>query len=307
VSQTVPAVDIEALRTLITVAQLGSMSAAAAQLGITQQAVSFRMRKLETVLGRALVVRRPRGTALTSDGALIAEWANDVVTSAERFHHLAAGLGGAEFGVHRVAASLTIATQLLPGWLIQLEMAGVKAPTFTATNSASVIAGVRNGSADIGFIETPDVPADLATRVVATDELVVVVAPDHPWTRRRSIDAAELARTPLVVREAGSGTRQTLEQALLDHPSRLVLVPPAAIVPTSSGVRAAVASGVSPAALSILAVRDALRSGALKLVRIADLRVIRPLSAVWFPEQPLSPDTQKLLNIAMGGHLGIHK
>lgn len=68
---------------------------------------------------------------------------------------------------------------------------------------------------DLGFVESFTVSRHLASRRVATDHLVVVVPRTHPWSRRgRPLTAAELAATPMVVWEPGSGTRETMDAAL---------------------------------------------------------------------------------------------
>jgi DNA-binding transcriptional LysR family regulator len=85
----------------------------------------------------------------------------------------------------------------------------------TATNSDQAIAAVRDGAADLGFIETPYMPTGLRSRVVGHDELVVIVPAGHKWARRQqSLSAAELSQAPLVTREPGSGTRDSLTAAL---------------------------------------------------------------------------------------------
>ena len=71
-----------------------------------------------------------------------------------------------------------------------------------------MLAQVRDGAADIGFIEAPADLRGLASTVLARDEIVVVVAAGHRWARRRSLRPAELLTDPFVSREEGSGTRQ---------------------------------------------------------------------------------------------------
>ena len=121
----------------------------------------------------------------------------------------------------KVSASLTVAEQLLPGWLVSLRADAVRRGeepvdvVLTATNSDHVIEQVRSGESDLGFVEGPRPPRGLRSRVVAHDELVLVVRPDHAWARRtRPVSAADLASTALVTREEGSGTRDFLETAL---------------------------------------------------------------------------------------------
>jgi molybdate transport repressor ModE-like protein len=74
--------DLPALEVLFGVAQAGSVSGAARQVGITQQAASARIRSAEARTGIALVVRTPRGSALPPEGALITEWAARLLAAA---------------------------------------------------------------------------------------------------------------------------------------------------------------------------------------------------------------------------------
>src|SRR6202008_935862 len=89
------------------------------------------------------------------------------------------------------------------------------------------------------------------------DTLTVVVAPGHPWARRRSgITAAELATAPLVAREPPSGPGRSLEEALRAQ-AGLERVPPVAELSSTTAIKAAVAAGIGPAGLGPLAGRPA--------------------------------------------------
>ena len=85
-----------------------------------------------------------------------------------------------------VAASLTVAEHLLPGWLVVLASTHPDtALSLTAGNSDATASAVLAGEADLGFIEGPDLPVGLSAQVVAIDRLAVVVTPSHPWAHRR--------------------------------------------------------------------------------------------------------------------------
>lgn len=107
----------------------------------------------------------------------------------------------------------------------------------------------------------------------------------HPWARRPAVGADELARTPLVLREPGSGTRRALEEALLraGHP---LTAEPAVVSPTTLGVRGATMAGTAPGALSSIAVAEDLRAGRLVRVLVEGLAIPRPLSAIWSGRRP---------------------
>lgn len=271
----------------MTVARTGSLGAAAAELGITQQAASSRVRTMEALVGEPLVARSKRGSELTPTGELVVQWADRVLDAAQALDAGIAALRADRRGHLVIAASLTIAEHLLPGWLVGLRAQQVQRHqqpteiTMTATNTERVVELVEAGEVALGFVEGPEAPRGLRRRLVGTDELVVVVGPGHPWTQhsRRRVSAETLAATPLVVREAGSGTRTVLERALSRAGQRQV--PPALELSSTAAVRAAVAAGAGPAAVGAHAVRDDLATGRLVRVTVTGLDLTRQLHAVW--------------------------
>src|ERR1700722_1329168 len=200
--------ELSALELLLAVARAGSLNSAARELGVSQQAASSRIRAIEAQTGVTLVSRSARGSALTAEGVVVAEWATRLLDVAAQLDAGIAALRQDPRRRLRVGASLTVAEHLLPAWLVSFRAAarqpgGADAGgpgaeiVLTAANSDAVIAPVSDGRADIGFIEGPQVPAALRRRIVARDRLVVVVPPAHPWARRGTVTAAQLAATPL--------------------------------------------------------------------------------------------------------------
>lgn len=292
--------DLVALRMLRAIRDGGSISSAALQFGFTQQAVSARMQKLESQLGVPLLLRSPRGASLAPAGVLLAEWSTEVLDAADRLRVALDALQSSAGQRLRVSASLTIAEYLVPRWLVGLRASSPDITVdLTPMNSESVVESVRSGASDLGFIESIEVPGDLEVRPIATDELVVVVAPDHPWSRAgRRISIHELASTPLVIRERGSGTRRSLELLITERDPTAALVPPAAELQTAAAVRAAAASGIGPAVLSALAVRDDIALGRLAPVKLRGEHLIRPLTAIWRRDSSVLAASQTLLREA---------
>ncbi|WP_330329560.1 LysR family transcriptional regulator [Streptomyces sp. NBC_00536] len=292
--------DLGALELLIAVARVGSLGAAAREVGITQPAASSRIRAMEARLGVALVDRTPRGSTLTAQGALVTDWARRIVEAAEAFDAGAQALRGARDSRLRVAASMTIAEYLLPGWLIALRAARPgTAVSLQADNSALVAERVLAREADLGFVEGLAVPDGLDAVVIAQDRLVVAVAPTHPWARRRSgeVTAAELAATPLILRERGSGTRQVLDAALAGSGG---LARPLLELASTTAVKAAAVSGAGPCVLSELAVREELAGRRLVAVSVTGQPLGRSLRAVWpAGTRPAGP-ARDLLSLTRG-------
>ncbi|MER5796447.1 LysR family transcriptional regulator [Streptomyces sp. NPDC001980] len=279
--------DLAALELLLGVAREGSLNSVARKAGVSQQAVSARIRAMEKQTGVTLVHRTPRGSTLTVEGVMLAEWAARLLDVAADMDAGIAALRTGQRTRLRVSASSTISELLLPGWLASFRAEtpeGGNAPeiVLTSANTAMVITHVTDGIADIGFTEGPQQPAGLHGRAVGHDRLAVVVAPGHPWARPRPVGAAELAGTPLVSREAGSGTRDTFAAALTAVLGPGAEQAPAALsLSTTAAIRAAALTGAAPAVISELAVADDLADGRLVAVRTPELDLRRTLRAVW--------------------------
>ncbi|MFC7787770.1 LysR family transcriptional regulator [Microbacterium sp. MAHUQ-60] len=296
--------DLRALRLLTAAVRHGSISAAARECGVTQQSASTRLRGVERMLGLELLQRTTRGAEPTPAGETAAAWAEEVLAAAERFRIGVSTLRGERRRELTVAASQTVAAHLLPGWLVALRDRQVREglePTtvrLIAGNSVEVAALVREGAADLGFIESPVLPDGLARAVVGADALALVVAPGHPWAVAASVTMSDAASAPLVAREEGSGTRRTWEDAVRD---RLHREPdaPIAVLPTSAAVRSAVANGLAPALLSRLVVADDVHLGRLVEVAIDSDPVTRPITALWRGgTRDLDPTRRDLVEVA---------
>lgn len=276
-----PVPDLESLQLLLLIQQRGSLTAAAAELGTSQPSTSKRLRALERRLGFQLVTRTPQGSALTPAGTLVCGWAARVL------EEVAVLVDGAEaLRRHRaaeltIAASLTVAEHLLPGWIGDVRRGNPDLHIgLQVQNSARVCELVRQDAVDIGFIESPGVLSGLQDRTVATDRLVLVVAPGHRWARRRRpVGPDELGATPLVSRETGSGTRETADQAMVASGGPAAR--PVMELGSSTAVRSAVAAGAGPALISELVVATELASGALVEVETTGMDLRRALRAVW--------------------------
>ncbi|MFF2557437.1 LysR family transcriptional regulator [Nocardia sp. NPDC058058] len=290
--------DLAALDLLLSVIELGSLGRAAKAHGISQPSASSRIRYLEQLVGVPVLERTTLGSRATAAGALIAEWARDVVDAAQRLDAGIDSLREQRDSRLRVAASQTIAEYLFPKWLTALR---TRMPDMSLAlesgNSAEVARAVLDGRAGIGFVESPAVPGELETHLVARDRLVVVVAPDHRWARGRAITARELADTALIYRESGSGTRNSFERAM----TRVIpdWRPEVALeLSSTTAIKTAVADGIGPAVLSSLAVASELAEGLLVSPEVTGLDLNRELRAVWPRGQRLTGPARDLYSIA---------
>ncbi|MEV7554738.1 LysR family transcriptional regulator [Amycolatopsis sp. NPDC089917] len=287
--------ELDALRLLMLVAELGSIAQAAAVLGMAQPSASKRLSTVERRLGLVLIDRTRRGSALTPDGRVIVGWARRVLTELGGLLDGAAALRTRHEAGLRVAASMTPAEHLVPAWIGELKRANPGLDLgLVVTNSGQAAALARAGKVDVGFVESPGALPGLTSLRVAADRLVVVVSEAHPWARdRRPLTPAELAGTPLIVREPGSGTRETVDAAL--RRAGVGPVQPLLELGSASAVRNAVVAGAGPAVISEL---DVAESG-LVTVPVDGVDFGRVLRAVWPEGRRQAGPAAELLALAV--------
>ena len=294
--------DVTSLDLLLSVAELGSVGKAAAAHGISQPAASARLDRLERQVRLVLLTRTPTGSALTPAGAVFAAWAREVVAAVQTLDDNVAALQHTRSARLRIAASLTVAEYLLPAWLVLLRRGHPDLDvTAVVANSHDVCDGVRAGSADVGFVEMPTVPADFHTARVGLDRLVLVAAPSYPAAARtRGATApSDLLDQPLLLRERGSGTRETFLQALAqalgrddDPPLRHAVE-----LGSTATILATARAGGGIGVISARAARADLDTGSLAEVRVPGLVAERPLTALWLG-RTASPAAKVLVDLA---------
>ena len=291
--------DLESLQLLTYVAELGSLGQAAERMGVSQPAASKRIALLERRLGLSLVDRGNRGSALTVEGKAVCQWAGRVLDELDALMVGVAALRDDQAHDLALASSMTLAEHFVPRWIgtLQRESPDVYV-SLKVTNSEQVAALAASGQIGLGFIEAPTVPRGLSSRQVATDRLAVVVAPGHPWARRRRpVEVAELARTRLIVREPGSGTRETVDRLLAG--SGVEVAKPLMVLDANAAMRSAVVAGAGPAVLSAVTVREDLAEGRMVEVPIVGVDLHRRLRAVWPKGRQLAGAAEDLLRIAV--------
>ena len=249
--------DIAELRAFCAAADLGSLGRAARLMGVSQPALSKRLRTLEAVAGARLLERSPRGVTLTPAGTRLYVEARKLLAQAEEVESLMAGLRGEEQPV-RLATSPTIAEYVLPGPLVEFEQKRERhlSVELVIANSLVVRELVREGRAEFGIaaVDAGDSGDGVLRELPFCDDAVVAAVPEgHPWARLDAIPVEELVQTPMVMRDPSANTRRTIEAAL--EARGLALAPPLAEVGSTSALKATAISENAPVLLSRLAVR----------------------------------------------------
>lgn len=259
-------IEAEQLMTFAAVAKQGSLSAAALERHRSQPAVSAQMKRLTDAVGEPLYRRNRYGVQLTEAGEMLLPYAEAVVRALEGARSWNRGLSMGSRGRVRVAASMTAAVYLLPRVLSEFHRLYPELELQLLTrNSLDALALLHRAEADLALVEGPVTrpAADLESRTLFRDEIVLAVRPDHPLAARPSVSASDLPGLAIVQREEGSGTREVVELALaeMDVPAPGVRV---ALEATGiEAVKEAVLQGFGAGFISRLAVQREAESGML--------------------------------------------
>ncbi|QGZ40074.1 DNA-binding transcriptional LysR family regulator [Pseudoduganella flava] len=260
---------LEQLRVFVAVAERGHLTQAADALALTPSAVSASIRALEERYDTPLFDRVGRRIELNGAGRLFLDEARATLARAGAAERALAELAGLQRGALALQASQTIASYWLPPLLVRFRQAYPHvAVRLEVGNTVSVADAVRAGAADMGFIEGEVADDALEAVPVGADSMAVVVAPGHPWARKRAMKAADLASGEWVVREPGSGTRSAFEAMLAQlgvAPAGLTV---ALTLPSNEAVRAAVMTGRYAAGLSELVAAPYVAAGLLARARL---------------------------------------
>lgn len=287
---------LEQLRIFIAVAEREHVTRAATALGLTQSAVSSAIAALEARHDARLFDRVGRNIELTSAGHQFLVEARAVLSRANAAELVLSELGSLGRGTLSIHASQTIASYWLPSRLVVFREAYPRIELhLSAGNTQTVMQAVLEGQADLGFVEGTLRNARLAATEIGSDQLVLVVGASHPLAGRRRVDMSDLATTPWVVRESGSGTRSEVELALAELKMPIHSREIAMELPSNEAVRSAVEAGAGVAGMSELVAAPALEQKSL--VRLPVNLPRRPFFALRHKERHTSKAAAALLEI----------
>jgi DNA-binding transcriptional LysR family regulator len=255
------------LQIFLAVARTGSTTAAASAVSLSQSATSAALNELEHQLGIKLFDRIGNKLILNDSGRLLLPQAQqllDAATNIEQQFQVGDPLSAT--GLH-IGASTTIGSYLLPTLFAQaFGRAAAGYPRVTIANTAQIVTAIVNFEVDLGLLEGPSTDPDLIMLPWIDDELVVVAAPDYaPWPDG-PIPLAMLDGAGWLLRETGSGTRETVDQALRPHLPGLHSV---GEFGNSEAIKHAAAAGLGLACLSRCVVSDLIKLGQLIELRTA--------------------------------------
>ncbi len=291
---------LEQLRIFVAVAEKQHVTQAARELNLTQSATSAAVAALEGRYGIKLFDRIGRGIVLTQTGRTFLGEARAVLATVRTAEQALHDLAGLKTGQLAVAASQTIANYWLPPRLqsFQASYPGIEL-SVRIGNTERVASDVRDGVADIGFVEGEIDDGALAVRRFDGDALVIVVGAHHPYAKQRKLPQGWMTRTPWVLREPGSGTRAMFETALKKRGLKPGDVNVQLVLASNEAIRTAVEAGTSATAISNLVVDKSI--AARTLFRLEGELAQRSFFAIRHKERHVSRAEAAFMSSLAGG------
>ena len=279
-----PRASFAQLRSFEAVARLGGITRAAHALHLTQPTVSTQLRELSESLGTELLTPAGRGVQLSDAGRTLLQTVTRMFAHWQEFEEGMADFHGLLRGSLRIAG-VTTTEYFLAQWLnpylaaypgIDVELA--------IENRDTVVRRLEQGQDDLSVMMLPPAHLALKSLVVMDNPLILVGPLGHPWSEKKKIPLKQLASVDLLMREAGSGTRQaTLEFFAAHH-----LVPRVRMtLGSNEAVKHAVAAGLGMAIMSRHAIAAEPARDGLCVLPVAGTPIKRSWQVVWRQDRRL--------------------
>jgi DNA-binding transcriptional LysR family regulator len=275
------------------VAEAGSFSKAAQSIRVSQPAISMQVGELESHLGLSLFYRLPRGVRLTPAGELLLGYAQRLAGLTNETERAMEEMKGLRRGKLAIGASTTIGVYLLPALLGEYRLLYPEIDLqFDIAKTEDIENRLLDRTLDAGLTEglAPELK-ELEAVVFLQDDLVPIARPDHPAfaSEAEPMTVRQLCLEPMIVREAGSGTREVMEQELAKRGQKLLNSK--MILGNTEAIKRAVAAGLGISIVSRLSIQTELASRQIAILPVRDLQLRRPLHRVCWRGGPLNPAT----------------
>ncbi|QLZ30536.1 LysR family transcriptional regulator [Citrobacter freundii] len=282
-------ITLRQLEVFAEVLKSGSTTQASVMLALSQSAVSAALTDLEGQLGVQLFDRVGKRLVVNEHGRLLYPRALALLEQTTEIEQLFREDNGAI----RVYASSTIGNYILPAMIARYRHDFPDLPLeLSVGNSQDVINAVLDFRVDIGLIEGPCHSTEIISEPWLEDELVVFAAPSSPLTKG-PVTLEQLAASPWILRERGSGTRELVDYLLLSHLPRFQM---AMELGNSEAIKHAVRHGLGVSCLSRRVIAEQLQAGTLSEFPVPLPRLVRTLWRVHHRQKHISNSITRFLH-----------
>lgn len=276
------------LKVLSLVCNLQSVSKAAEALHLTQPAVSSHLREAEKFFGCTLFTRSGHGLRMTPAGLAVQAYVNRVLAEMDHLRGTLADLQASPNPRLILGTSATIGNYVLPDLLGRFRAQNPQVEfTIHVLARNQVLAEVAAGRIELGYVLSDNQHPELVREHVASVEMVVTCAADHPLARQAAVTLADLANERMVMPLTGTPHREVVDQKLRGLGIRSPAI--GAEFSTGEAMKRAVEAGLGIGLFSYYTVAREVAAGSLKVLAIEGMRMIHPLDLVYRPDKPFSP------------------
>lgn len=272
-----------------------SFSKAAARNFISQPAVSQQVKALEEHFHQKLIERSPQGIYPTEAGRLFYQGARDILERYNNLERQLLDLTQTVAGTIRVATVYTVGLHDLPPYIKRFIQAYPQARVhveYSRTNR--IYEAVRQNQVDIGIVAYPQEARQMGVIPLPSDELVVIVNPNHRLAQEKAVELRQLQRIQFVAFEPDIPTRKAIDRVLYDQGVEVENVQEFDNVETiKRSVEAEVGVSIIPRRCAQLEVK----AGSLVALPIADMRLERPVGVIYKRGKTFSNTLQKFVGV----------
>jgi DNA-binding transcriptional LysR family regulator len=253
------------LKVFEAVARLRSFSRAAEELHLTQPAVSTQIRKLEAHADNVLFEQFGKKIYPTPAGAELLQISRAIIQQFEAAENAMASFKGVSGGRLNVGV-ISAGDYFLPRLLVEFagRHSGVTL-NLTVHNRAGLLTHIADNLTDLAIMVRPPIGDDTVNEAFAPHPYVVVAAASHPLAGKKRIALADVIREPFIVRERGSDTWNSMEDAFGAHLEGINI---AMQIPSTETIKQAVIAGMGISFLSMHTVNQETSSGALAILDV---------------------------------------
>jgi len=269
------------LKVFCTVAETKSFSKTSEIIHLTQPAVSLQIQALEEVYETKLFDRSSGTVTLTPAGEVLYKYAKEILTLYASAEKVIGKLTSLVKGSITIGACSNIGNYLLPSVITDFRKTHSKIKIHLLVgNTKRVVELLNSGNIDLGLVEGDVVRQKIVAKKLISDELIVIVSPNHSWAKKKEVSISDLVKEPFIFREAGSGTRQMIEKFLNRHEIMLQDMKVSIVLGSTEAIKDAVENGLGVSIISRWAARKESKYGTLRILSIKEEKIVRDFSLI---------------------------
>jgi len=284
------------LKVFCTVAETRSFSKTSEIIHLTQPAVSLQIQALEEMYETKLFDRSSSRVTLTPAGEVLYKYAKEILALYTAAEKVLGEMTGLVKGSITIGAGSTIGNYMLPSVISDFRKTHPKIKVhLSVANMQRIIELLNAGNINVGLVEGDVKRQKIVVDKLLSDELLLIVPTHHPWAKRKEVSVSELIEEPFILREAGSGTRQTIEKFLARHGITLQAMKVSMVLGTTQAIKEAVENGLGVSIVSRWAARKECKYGTLSMLSFKEEKILRNFSLITYKNSVSSHAVEEFL------------